>query len=63
MSIVTEGDLNKKILFIYLRDEISRTHILTEKNLIQTINACESILMELKGVTIAQDRSTDNPAA
>ena len=61
MSIVTEDDLNKKILFIYLRDEVTRTHILTEKNLTQTIDACEAILREIKGAT--KDQSIDNPAA
>ena len=61
MSIVTEDDLNKKILFIYLRDEVTRTHILTEKNLTQTIDACEAILREIKVAT--KDKSIDNPAA
>ena len=61
MSIVTEDDLNKKILFIYLRDDVTRTHILTEKNLTQTIDACEALLREIKGAT--KDKSIDNPAA
>lgn len=49
ISIVTEKDLEKKILFMYLTDEIARTHILTEENIIQTIKSCESILKELNG--------------
>jgi beta-phosphoglucomutase-like phosphatase (HAD superfamily) len=51
ISIVTEEDLHKKILFMYLADEIARTHILTEENIIRTIKSCESILKELNGRT------------
>lgn len=49
ISIVTEKDLQKKILFMYLADEIARVHILTEENIIRTIKSCESILKELNG--------------
>lgn len=49
ISIVTEQDLQKKALFIYLADEISRTHILTEQNIKDTIASCQLILRDLNG--------------
>lgn len=49
ISIVTEDGFQKKILFIYLRDEITRTHILTEKNVLDTIASYKTVLNELNG--------------
>ncbi|MBB4245178.1 MULTISPECIES: hypothetical protein [Rhizobium] len=50
---------------MYLRDhkdsEYASMSIVTEKNLTQTIDACEAILREIKGTT--KDKSIDNPAA
>ncbi|GES45416.1 hypothetical protein RsS62_46680 [Rhizobium dioscoreae] len=47
INIVTEDNLQKKILFIYLADEVSRTHILTKENIKDTIVSCQLILEEL----------------
>lgn len=47
INIVTEDDLQKKVLFIYLADEVSRTHILTKENIRDTIASCQLILEEL----------------
>lgn len=51
LSIVTEDDLQKKILFTYLSDEIARVHILSEKNVTHAIRSFEAILKQLNEPT------------
>lgn len=48
ISIVTENTSHKKILYIYLADEITRTHILTPENVESAIKSLQSILIDLK---------------
>jgi hypothetical protein len=46
ISIVKE-DSERKILFSYLADEITRTHLLSGKNVKDIIKSCQNILDEM----------------
>ena len=44
ISVVNEMDGEGRILFMYMADEVSRTHILSVKNVKEIMISCEEIL-------------------
>ena len=55
------NDLQKKILFRCLSDEIARVHILSEKNVIHAIRSFEAVLKQLNG--LIDNHHSDSSAA
>jgi hypothetical protein len=47
ISVVCEAGFQKKILFAYVADEVARTHLLTEENILELMKSCRNILNEL----------------
>lgn len=55
LSIVDDLDGERKFLFMYLADEITRTHVLSKENIESVIASCQ-VLLEHRGSARSGDQ-------